>query len=220
VHREIAEPVAVLGPIVVHEADRVEAELRVAQQLLDDDLTGGAGAHDEHPLRRLETPPLLPAAEETNEHPGEGHGARAQTGVDEEHGQRHPVGSDSETRQEACTDQPRDRGRDRARHQDVLHLGYAGEPPEPPVEAHVEQDAELQRDRDRDVDHGGREVRRAPVEPLEAHHVRDQGAEPQQHGIEQEQVTVPEVAWELETHSGFSGSRGRDNHSSHCQIGA
>ncbi len=49
-HRQVEHPVAVLARVVVHEADRLQPDLRMAQQLLPDQLTRGAGTHDDHPL--------------------------------------------------------------------------------------------------------------------------------------------------------------------------
>ena len=59
-HRQVAHAVTVLGAVVVHEADRIEPQLRVAQQLLDDHLPGGAGADDQRATPVLE-PAALPA---------------------------------------------------------------------------------------------------------------------------------------------------------------
>ncbi len=49
-HRQVEHPVPVLSPVIVDEPDRLQADLRVAQQFLADQLPGRPGPHDDDPL--------------------------------------------------------------------------------------------------------------------------------------------------------------------------
>ena len=44
-----------------------------------------------------------------------------------------------------------------------------------------------------------------PVKAFETHHIGHQRAEPEQHGIEHEQVAIPQVTREVEAHGDFNG---------------
>jgi hypothetical protein len=82
----------------------------------------------------------------------------------------------------------------------VLQLGYAGEPPQPPVEADVEQDTEFDRETDNEIDEGGVKIVGPPLKPLESNDIRHHRAEPEQEGIQQEQVAVSQVSRHVEFH--------------------
>jgi hypothetical protein len=67
------------------------------------------------------------------------------------------------------------------------------------------QDTELEGDADDEVDQGREEIVRSPVEPLEANDVRPQRAEPEQEGIQHEEVTVSQVSRHGKCHFVING---------------
>ena len=153
---------------------------------------------------RRAAPPLGPASEQADEEPGQRHRAGAEAGIDEQHAERHPERREREAGEHRRAQECGERCRNGSRHQDVLQLGRAREAPEAPVQADVEEHSELEGEADREIDEGRVQVGTAPVQAFEANHVRQHRGEAEEHGVQDEQVTVPHVPRRVEFHCGFN----------------
>jgi hypothetical protein len=159
--------VAMFGPVVVHEADRVDAQVRMGQQLLDDQLTCGPCSGYDGPPGAVATSATASAPDCTQQNPGEGAGCRAQQRIHEQHRKGNSDGREPRQGKDGPSQNDAEEAGEPRSYDQTLQLQDARVTPEPPVETGLPIDEELERKRDNNVDGGGIRVDSAPFEPLE-----------------------------------------------------
>ncbi len=171
-HRQVQHAVSVLRGVVIHEADRLEPELWMAQQFFPDQFTGGPGTHDDHPVA-VDPAALLSAARRRDTQPGQRREDRGQQPVHEQDRQRHSHGGDTQNREDqAAQDQACQPGNGRRRDQ-PLNLDDPGVAPQPAIDADPPRDVQLDGEGDEEIDDRRLLLFRAPLESFEPKGVRE-----------------------------------------------
>ena len=193
-HRQVGEPMAVLALVVVHEGDRVEADLRMAQQLLHDHLARGAGADDQRPSGVLQAAALSPTAKRPTASRGSEAEAVGEETIENEDGDGDATGDEAQARQHEPAEEEADEPRQRRGRDESLDLHHPGVAPEPAVQADEPEDRELDGEGEGEKDRGRVGLIGTPLESLEAECKGQQRRADEQCHIRTEQVPVSYIA--------------------------
>ena len=196
-HGKIIETVVLLAGVVVDEAHRGEAELRVGLQLAQNHFPGGSGADDQGTPSVGRPTQVLQSAESTYQQARSGDGRDREERVEDDDRDRDAQGGEASGGQPEPSEHRTRDGSSRGGLDDLCEVGNAGVAPKSAIHAERQEGPELQDDGDHGVDGRGVAVGRAPRGALEPDRVRDQRCCGEQQQVGQEQVAIPDArhAW-------------------------